>query len=335
LHESINLLELAGIDFKKFQERGIDMDHFGEVFTTSGLVLNESIKWITFHGSYDFAYLIKALSNQVLPEDENIFNEMLAIYFCNFYDVRQMIKNVTWLKGSLSRISTDLDIKRIGNTHQAGSDSLVTSKVFFKLLANFNDHIDVFSDKNKLFGFSYKNAEDYDWNMGGFVNNFSNYSVPPFMIGGMSNINSINNINSMSNLNNLTTIQTKGVPLGSMSKPVSVPVTNTPIYYQNGYNYQNNGVSGNINGMNSHSIAPNMLPYYGNGTLNSMNNMNNINAPMSGFNPLYQQQMDYAYYGNYYPGGNSSNGTGSGSGSFKNGQNGIQGQGKDIKFIQN
>lgn len=308
------------------------MDHFGEVFTTSGLVLNESIKWITFHGSYDFAYLIKALSNQVLPEDENIFNEMLAIYFCNFYDVRQMIKNVTWLKGSLSRISTDLDIKRIGNTHQAGSDSLVTSKVFFKLLANFNDHIDVFSDKNKLFGFSYKNAEDYDWNMGGFVNNFSNYSVPPFMIGGMSNINNINNINSISNLNNLTTIQTKGVPLGSMSKPVSVPVANTPIYYQNGYNYQNNGVSGNINGMNSHSIAPNMLPYYGNG---SLNNMNNISAPINGFNPLYQQQMDYAYYGNYYSGGNSSNGTGSGSGSFKNGQNGIQGQGKDIKFIQN
>jgi CCR4-NOT transcription complex subunit 7/8 len=314
------------------------MDHFGEVFTTSGLVLNENIKWITFHGSYDFAYFIKALSNQALPDDENIFNEMLGIYFCNFYDVRQMIKNVTWLKGSLSRISSDLDIKRIGNTHQAGSDSLVTSKVFFKLLANFNDHIDVFSDKNKLFGFSYKAMEDYDWNMGGFVNNFSNFSVPPFMMGGMNNMNNMNNINNLNNMNNLT-IQSKAIPLTNMNKPVSVPVSNTPMYYQNGYNYQNNGVGGNINinSMNSHNLVPNMLNgYYGNGNINSMNSlngMNTINAPMNGFNPIYQQQMDYAYYGNFYPGGNSSNGTGSGSGSFKNGQNGIQG--KENKFIQN
>jgi hypothetical protein len=33
------------------------------------------------------------------------------------------------------------------------------------------------------------------------------------------------------NCNNLSTIQTKSVPLGNMSKPVAVPVSNTPIYY--------------------------------------------------------------------------------------------------------
>jgi CCR4-NOT transcription complex subunit 7/8 len=303
------LLEVAGIDFKKFNERGIEMEHFGEVFTTSGLVLNENVKWVTFHGSYDFAYFIKALSNQSLPEDENIFNELLGIYFCNFYDVRQMIKNVTWLKGSLSRISSDLDIKRIGQTHQAGSDSLVTSKVFFKLLANFNDHIDVFGDKNKLFGFSYKAIDDYDWN-NNFVNNFSNFSMPPYMnMPGNMNINmnnlpvhskavpmpNINPINNMNGINNLNS-------MNNINKSAS------PMYFQNNFNYQNG------NSMNN--MPPNMMFYGGNGNMN-------------GFNPMYPQQMDYAYYGNYYPGAGASN-----NGSFKNGQTAMPSS-KDTKFVQN
>ena len=32
---------------------------FGELLVQSGLVLNENVKWISFHGGYDFAYLVK------------------------------------------------------------------------------------------------------------------------------------------------------------------------------------------------------------------------------------------------------------------------------------
>lgn len=122
------------------------------------------MKWITFHGSYDFAYLVKLLSNQNLPEEEIPFNDLISLYFPTFYDVRHLIKNATWIKGSLARIANDLDIRRIGNSHQAGSDSLVTSKVFFKFLRDFGEQVDLTNDRNKLFGFSYKIIEEYDYN---------------------------------------------------------------------------------------------------------------------------------------------------------------------------
>jgi CCR4-NOT transcription complex subunit 7/8 len=158
LKESISLLEVAGIDFPKFHEQGIEVDYFAENFISSGIVLNDKVKWITFHGIYDLAYLLRALSNQPLPEDEATFFEYLNIYFPHFYDLRCMIRKAVWLKGSLNRIATDLDVERIGQTHQAGSDSLVTSRVFFKLLQHHTEYIDLFEDKNKLFGCEHSSA---------------------------------------------------------------------------------------------------------------------------------------------------------------------------------
>lgn len=254
LIESINLLEEAGIDFNRFFNEGIDMEYFGELFTTSGLVLNENVKWITFHGSYDFAYLIKILSNQQLPEDENPFNDVLSLYFPVFYDVRQMIKNLTWLKGSLSKISHDLDIKRIGNTHQAGSDSYVTSKVFFKLISNFQDQLDLYGDKNKLFGFSYKNDDEYMNNYNNFAH-FNNY-VPGLnmnsnkMMGKNNNMN--NNLNNMMYMQNM---QNVGMPNNNNS---FINMNMNPMMYANFNN------AGNYNNMYQHNDYNNFYPqnYY-------------------------------------------------------------------------
>jgi CCR4-NOT transcription complex subunit 7/8 len=47
--ESIELLTKSGINFKKHEEFGIDVDHFGELLISSGLVLLEDVKWISFH----------------------------------------------------------------------------------------------------------------------------------------------------------------------------------------------------------------------------------------------------------------------------------------------
>lgn len=41
------------------ETRGIDVQHFGELLMSSGIVLNEDIRWITFHSGYDFGYLLK------------------------------------------------------------------------------------------------------------------------------------------------------------------------------------------------------------------------------------------------------------------------------------
>ena len=47
--DSIDLLQKSGIDFKKHEDYGIDVDHFGEMLMSSGLVLMDDVKWISFH----------------------------------------------------------------------------------------------------------------------------------------------------------------------------------------------------------------------------------------------------------------------------------------------
>jgi CCR4-NOT transcription complex subunit 7/8 len=42
-HDSIELLRQSGIDFNEIEERGIDVRHFGELLTSSGIVLNEQV----------------------------------------------------------------------------------------------------------------------------------------------------------------------------------------------------------------------------------------------------------------------------------------------------
>jgi len=150
--ESISLLESAGIDFKKFCQDGIEPMGFAESLISSGLLLNENVTWITFHGVYDFAYFLKALTNQNLPQNEDLFLEDLELYFKNFYDIRCIISEFNWLKGSLSKISNYLAIKRVGASHQAGSDSLVTAKLYFKILEQFSDQIDLENERNCVFG---------------------------------------------------------------------------------------------------------------------------------------------------------------------------------------
>jgi CCR4-NOT transcription complex subunit 7/8 len=43
--DSIDLLKNSGIDFHKFERDGINVHDFGELLITSGLVLNDDIKW--------------------------------------------------------------------------------------------------------------------------------------------------------------------------------------------------------------------------------------------------------------------------------------------------
>lgn len=47
--ESIELLTKSGINFKKHEEYGIDVESFGELLISSGLVLLDDVKWISFH----------------------------------------------------------------------------------------------------------------------------------------------------------------------------------------------------------------------------------------------------------------------------------------------
>lgn len=47
--DSIELLEQSGIDFARHEEQGIDQETFAELMITSGLVLSDDAKWVSFH----------------------------------------------------------------------------------------------------------------------------------------------------------------------------------------------------------------------------------------------------------------------------------------------
>lgn len=79
--DSIDLLCTAGIQFDMLMQRGIPADVLAENLMVSGLVLNPDVHWISFHSGFDFAYLLRMLSAQALPNDRSEFCELLSCYF--------------------------------------------------------------------------------------------------------------------------------------------------------------------------------------------------------------------------------------------------------------
>ena len=46
-HDSIDLLKDSGIDFARNEAQGIDVQRFGELLISSGIVLNDEVRWQT------------------------------------------------------------------------------------------------------------------------------------------------------------------------------------------------------------------------------------------------------------------------------------------------
>ncbi|BEI86614.1 hypothetical protein CcaverHIS002_0609010 [Cutaneotrichosporon cavernicola] len=153
--ESIELLKNSGIDFKRNEEDGIDVEYFGELLVTSGLVLFPTIKWVSFHSGYDFGYLLRILTCEPLPATEQDFFDLLFVWFPCIYDIKHIVRSVRMLRGGLQEIAESIGVQRIGPQHQAGSDSLLTANVFFRIRGNyFNNVLDDSYYKNYLYGFS-------------------------------------------------------------------------------------------------------------------------------------------------------------------------------------
>lgn len=153
--KSIESLQQAGINFDSLQRDGIDPHDFAALLIPSGLVCFENVKWISFHGGYDFGYLTKLLLCTPLPNDEVDFDHKMKLYFPSTYDVKHLMKYAIKLhnsglltpgdpgsaeilqkfehKSGLENIAETFKIKRVGTAHQAGSDSLLTGKVFFQM----------------------------------------------------------------------------------------------------------------------------------------------------------------------------------------------------------
>jgi len=131
--DSIDLLQRSGLDFARHEREGIDVNHFGELLMTSGLVLADDVRWISFHSGYDFGYLLKVLTCAALPPEEDAFFELLHAFFPGIYDEKHLMTMTDSLVGGLNRLADDLGVERVGPKHQAGSDALLTALAFFRM----------------------------------------------------------------------------------------------------------------------------------------------------------------------------------------------------------
>jgi len=131
--DSIFLLSRSGINFWTFNQIGVDIKKFGELLMSSGVVMNDNVRWITFHSKYDFGYLIKALTGRNLPETRGEFFQLMNIFFPVVYDIKYMIRFTPNLHGGLKRVAQMLGLQTQRQAHQAGGDSLLTFRTFKKL----------------------------------------------------------------------------------------------------------------------------------------------------------------------------------------------------------
>merc|ERR1719291_162387 len=92
---------------------GIPTDEFHNTFLTSGILSNTNIRWIVFHGLYDFAYLLKILRNDTMPATLSAFYTELDRFFPKRVDLKFHRP-----QGSLSRLATEYYVDRMGGAHQ-------------------------------------------------------------------------------------------------------------------------------------------------------------------------------------------------------------------------
>mmetsp|Transcript_44396 Transcript_44396/g.89119 ORF Transcript_44396/g.89119 Transcript_44396/m.89119 type:complete len:273 (+) Transcript_44396:160-978(+) len=137
--DSIDLLLRSGVDFYSHEKRGLKISEFASFLCSSGLVLNKKIKWISFHSGYDFGYLIKILIHQNLPGSREDFFILLNQFFPCVFDIKYLSFFLLNFYGGLNKLAERLEISRIGRMHQAGSDSLLTLNVFFKIKKSFSN----------------------------------------------------------------------------------------------------------------------------------------------------------------------------------------------------
>jgi len=111
---SADSMDTRGMDLGQHQREGIDPTAFAELLMSSGLVLNEDIRWITFSGTvgfrerpaedggpgrprappwvtfcgmYDFGHMLQLLTSQPLPNEVPGFFESLDLFFPSRCDI--------------------------------------------------------------------------------------------------------------------------------------------------------------------------------------------------------------------------------------------------------
>ncbi|RAL60065.1 hypothetical protein DID88_000691 [Monilinia fructigena] len=178
--KGIDERKIAGTDFNRLKEEGIDPFEFGALLISSGLVCDEEKRWISGHAGYDFGYLTKIMLQKALPDDEREFDMLMKKFFPSIYDLKYLLSHGSLMnklgqlphvdavtaeilqrcepRPNLEAIIEILKVKRLGTPHQAGSDSLVTGRLFFKLRERLFDGEIAEEHLGRVFGINLQEA---------------------------------------------------------------------------------------------------------------------------------------------------------------------------------
>lgn len=159
---SIELLKNSGVNFQQHQEFGISLEAFGSLLTTSGLAFSDSVNWLSFHSGYDFGYLIKLLTDDALPAEQNAFFDLVKTFFPKLWDIKFLLRHAQRMKtlgrlgvegtriidnlgtrSGLQDLADELGCSRVGPAHTGGSDAWLTGSVFWAMRSKiFNNNLD-------------------------------------------------------------------------------------------------------------------------------------------------------------------------------------------------
>ncbi|CAD5226770.1 unnamed protein product [Bursaphelenchus xylophilus] len=136
--EAYNAYQAAGYDFEKHNNEGIDLLDFGELLTTSGLVVSK-LTWASFHAAFDFGYIIRSLNGGSLPADIREFYKLFRKYFSTAYDIKYMMQHANATRRGLTtsmniqETAEAMQLHRWGKVYNAGSNSQLAARIFFFL----------------------------------------------------------------------------------------------------------------------------------------------------------------------------------------------------------
>lgn len=133
----MHLITTRQLNLSRHESDGIDVSHFAELLMTSGLILNPSVYWLSRDSAYDFSFLLKLCLNSSLPDNYQLFLEMLALYFPNILDSQ-----------SIANSSANIDSAHVdGNTVQ---HSLQALQRFFRARLTNELSQDALLAKNRI-----------------------------------------------------------------------------------------------------------------------------------------------------------------------------------------
>ncbi|XP_023550519.1 putative CCR4-associated factor 1 homolog 8 [Cucurbita pepo subsp. pepo] len=132
-----SFLKNKGFNFNKLRSCGIAPEEFSRQFNP--VIRSRRIqRWITFHGLYDIAYLMKFNNIISMPTSMSMFAIIAAHLLGTVTDLKHMARYSDYLFNGnlgLKKLAKLLQINRIGTAHFAGSDSLLTASVYAKMKA--------------------------------------------------------------------------------------------------------------------------------------------------------------------------------------------------------